>query len=123
VSEQKPAFTPKPWHKCPAIDFDKMGGPYGHDGMTAVYSPPSPTELEGDSDDWPQLIAYVDGFRGDDNLIAAAPDLYAACVAAGEFIRNGIEFGYIRMPDSDTPDRAHGTLPMLRAAIAKAEGK
>ncbi len=48
-------------------------------------------------------------------------DLIAACRAAEQFIRNGVEYGYIRMPDKDTPDKAHDTLPTLEAAIAKAE--
>lgn len=36
------------------------------------------------------------------------------------FIRNGIELGYILMPDADTPDPAHDTRPMIEAAIAAA---
>lgn len=36
------------------------------------------------------------------------------------FIRNGIDLGCIRMPDADTPDPAHETLPMIEAAIAAA---
>lgn len=42
----------------------------------------------------------------------------AALKAARQFIVNGIEFGYIRMPDADTPDTAHDTLPTIEAAIA-----
>lgn len=53
-------------------------------------------------------------------LIAAAPDLLEALELARLFIRNGIELGYIRMPDADTPDPAHDTLPKIEAAIAKA---
>lgn len=56
-------------------------------------------------------------------LIAASPDLLAACQLAREFIRNGIELGYIRMPSVHTPDPAHKTLPAIEAAIAKATGK
>lgn len=56
----------------------------------------------------------------DARLIAAAPALLAACRAADQFIRNGIEFGYIRMPDPDTPDAAHETPEIIRAAIAAA---
>ena len=41
-----------------------------------------------------------------------------ALKAAQRFIRNGIEMGYIRMPDADTPDPAHKTLPMIEAALA-----
>lgn len=40
-----------------------------------------------------------------------------ALEAARRFIRNGIEFGYIRMPDADTPDPAHHTPGLIDAAI------
>ena len=53
----------------------------------------------------------------------AAPDMYEALKASRQFIRNGIEYGYILMPDRDTPDSAHDTLPMIDAALAKAEAK
>ena len=54
-------------------------------------------------------------------LIAAAPDLLAACYKAAQFIINGVGFGYILMPDEG--DTALETLPALRAAIAKATGE
>jgi hypothetical protein len=56
-------------------------------------------------------------------LMAAAPTLLEACRAAARFIANGVELGFIRLPDADTPDPAHDTLPALLAAIAKAEGR
>ncbi len=34
------------------------------------------------------------------------------------FIRNGIDLGCIRMPDADTPDPAHHTLPLINAALS-----
>lgn len=37
--------------------------------------------------------------------------------AAEQFIVNGVEMGYIRMPDAETPDTAHDTLPLIRAAL------
>lgn len=40
-----------------------------------------------------------------------------ALEGARQFIVNGVEFGYIRMPDADTPDRAHQTLPEIESAI------
>lgn len=48
--------------------------------------------------------------------------LLEALENAKQFIENGIELGYIRMPDADTPDSAHNTLPMINAAIAAARG-
>lgn len=47
----------------------------------------------------------------------------AALKAARQFITNGVELGFIRMPDSDTPDPAHDTLPMIEGAIAELEAK
>lgn len=44
--------------------------------------------------------------------------LVEALEQARLFIRNGVELGYIRMPDADTPDPAHDTLPMIDAALA-----
>lgn len=65
--------------------------------------------------DWP-LAANA-------HLIAAAPDMLAALMKAKQFIVNGVELGFIRMPDTSTPDPAHETLPIIEAAIAKAEGR
>lgn len=56
-------------------------------------------------------------------LIAAAPDLLEACKRAEQFIRNGRDLGFIRMPDASTPDPAHYTPSIIAAAIAKAEGR
>jgi len=41
---------------------------------------------------------------------------YAASTAK-HFIINGVELGFIRMPDNDTPDPAHNTLPIIIAAL------
>lgn len=41
----------------------------------------------------------------------------AALESAQRFIRNGVEFGYVRMPDADTPDPAHRTPGLIDAAI------
>lgn len=40
---------------------------------------------------------------------------------AEKFIENGIELGVIRMPDKETPDPAHDTLPMIKQALATIE--
>ena len=56
-------------------------------------------------------------------LIAAAPDLLDALKKARQFIANGIELGFIRMPDASTPDSAHETLTLIRSVIAKAEAR
>lgn len=48
---------------------------------------------------------------------AVRTHVLAALESAQRFIRNGIEFGYIRMPDADTPDPAHRTPGLIDAAI------
>ena len=35
-----------------------------------------------------------------------------------QFVINGVELGYIRMPDADTPDPAHDLVPMIDAALS-----
>ena len=56
------------------------------------------------------------------NVITNAGQL-AALKAARQFIVNGTELGFIRMPDAETPDPAHDTLPMIERAIADLEAK
>lgn len=47
-------------------------------------------------------------------------DARQALKAAEHFIVNGVELGFISMPDTSTPDPAHETLPMLRSALSRA---
>ncbi len=56
-------------------------------------------------------------------LISAAPDLFDVAILARDFIQNGIELGFIQMPDAGTFDPAHETLPKILAAIAKVKGQ
>ena len=57
------------------------------------------------------------------NIFAASDDLLRACKRALQFINNGVEFGYILMPDAGTGDPALECPDLLRDVIAKAEGK
>lgn len=43
----------------------------------------------------------------------------AALRRADQFITNGIELGFIRMPDAGVPDPAHETPGIIRAALAE----
>ena len=54
------------------------------------------------------------------SLIAAAPEMLRALEAAREFISNGVEFGYIWMPEDGDP--ALETSGIIEAAIRKARG-
>lgn len=47
----------------------------------------------------------------------------AALKSAIEFVENGIELGFIRMPDADTPDPAHSILDRLRTAPTSLQGE
>lgn len=60
--------------------------------------------------------------RANARLISAAPDLVEAVERAIQFIENGLETRHVRMPDF-VADPAHDTLPILRAALAKARGE
>jgi hypothetical protein len=50
-------------------------------------------------------------------LVAERDRLREAALRAERFIVNGVEFGFIRMPDHDVPDPAHEALPFIRAAL------
>ncbi|MBS1067289.1 hypothetical protein [Gluconobacter cerinus] len=55
-------------------------------------------------------------------LEARVKVLEEALKKADKFITNGIEFGFIRMPDSDTPDSALDTPGIIRAALTREGG-
>ena len=61
------------------------------------------------------------------NAAPAAPAADAGLVEALEharlFIVNGIDLGFIQMPEAGTPDPAHETLPMIDAALAAHRAK
>ena len=59
--------------------------------------------------------------KEDAALIAAAADMLRALEAAREFISNGVEFGYIWMPEDGDP--ALETSGIIEAAIRKARGE
>ena len=48
-------------------------------------------------------------------------DPLEALKKAKQFINNGIEFGYITMPDKDTPDTAKETPEIIEQAIPQQE--
>lgn len=56
-----------------------------------------------------------------ESLQSECERLRTAAKHAVQFISNGVELGYIKMPDQDTPDPAHNTLLMLKVAIAQQE--
>ena len=54
---------------------------------------------------------------------AVVAALVAALEAADQFIRNGIELGYIRMPSPSTPDPALETPDKVASALAAYRGQ
>lgn len=52
-----------------------------------------------------------------EKLIERNSELELALLEADQFITNGIELGYIRMPDADVPDAAHHIPGNIRAAL------
>ena len=79
--------------------------------LSALDIPPSGDGLDAGEDRLPRGVA------------GAAETAQAALKDARQFIINGIELGFIRMPDPETPDPAHGTLGKIDAALAMLEGK
>lgn len=69
-------------------------------------------------------IAFCDDALRARDIVAACkavPELLEALRKADQFIRNGIEFGFIRMPNITDP--ANDTPRAIADAIAKAEGR
>lgn len=52
-----------------------------------------------------------------DQLKARGDELASVVKLAREFVKNGIELGYITMPDDDAPDPAHDLLPRMDAVL------
>ena len=63
------------------------------------------------------LEAAIEHYAAPQASEAVRDAALAALQSAQRFIRNGIEFGYVRMPDADTPDPAHRTPDLIDAAI------
>lgn len=61
-----------------------------------------------------RMRAALDDLRGEWQGIETARD---ALERAEQFIENGVELGFIRLPDADVNDPAHDTLPAIRKAL------
>jgi hypothetical protein len=119
------------------------GAPYVHAQVEGQAEPPSQPESLYDflcdamnelsyrqdlgvpSPGWNATAAKINAALNAGRLSPTAaidPEVLDALKCARGFIKNGVEFGYIRMPDADLRDSAHDTLPKIEAAIAKLEG-
>lgn len=78
-------------------------------------------------DEWNSCRYMLDDAADKVLAIVTPPATVAALVealeAADQFIRNGIELGFIRMPSPSTPDPAHGTPDKVAAALALYRGE
>ncbi len=70
-----------------------------------------------ESPDGVAMLAILEAAERLDELMAQVEVLRDASIKAVEFVKTGVEFGFIRLPDSGCPDSAHDTLPALEAAI------
>jgi hypothetical protein len=104
MSESK--HTPGPWN----VDKDMIRAV---DPITSIACICDVAWPLGNRQECPEANAH---------LIAAAPDLLDALEAAKQFIQNGIQYGYINMPDKDCGDSALETPAKIEAAIQKARG-
>jgi hypothetical protein len=69
-------------------------------------------EVFKEKEAWNDGYAY--GWQESQDLIEV---MSTALKYADQFISNGIELGYICMPDSDIPDSAHQTPAIVKAAL------
>ena len=77
------------------------------------------SQHDRDSSELRRLCAERDQLRtANQRLEGEVARMREALEHARLFIRNGIDLGCIRMPDADTPDPAHHTLPLINAALS-----
>ena len=84
------------------------------------------------SDDFDRVTAERDGLQISLNTADQSIDDLNAAISrrthrvrelegllrlARQFVTNGVELGYITMPDPETPDAAHDLVPMIDAAL------
>ena len=72
------------------------------------------------------LLCRIEGKRDTLQLRLTAADERADALEgllrlARQFVTNGVELGYITMPDPETADAAHDLVPMIDAALKPAE--
>ena len=113
--------TPGPWMAAAkpssVVGWPIVASPHGRLICNMAWVSPS-AERSAD----PDVREYLTEVEANAHLIAAAPDLAEALERAEQFIINGTELGYIRMPDEGSRDPALDTLPAIQAALAKARG-
>jgi hypothetical protein len=116
--------TPGPWRIEDGVPGDMDIAIVAGDPRVEVYEWAFVAHVCGP--EIPEDVADAGGFDRAEALanarvIAAAPDLLEAARVAAQFILNGIEMGYITMPEPG--DSALMTRGLIVAAIAKAEGR
>lgn len=106
--------TPRPW----SLEIEDYG-----DDERCVSIPEIVRSLHdcnwADPEDWERDLANARLIVKSVNLF---PELVGALEAADKFISNGIDLGFIRMPDADCPDPAKNVPPLIKAILKKAKG-
>ncbi|WDG77313.1 hypothetical protein PUP68_21680 [Pseudomonas chlororaphis] len=68
--------------------------------------------------DFDRVAAERDALQADrDAKDQRVDELEGLLRLARQFVVNGIDLGYIKMPDVDTPDPAHDLLPKINTAL------
>lgn len=60
--------------------------------------------------------------RERDDALRLLAEATGALEKAQQFIVNGVEMGFIQMPEADTPDPAHYTLPLIGTTLSNIRG-
>lgn len=87
--------------------------------------PADPGEVErlrAELEEWKKRCQYNADTAHDvgherDTLLAQLAKAHALLRLARQFVINGVDLGYIQMPDADTPDPAHDLVPKIDAAL------
>lgn len=112
-------FTKGPWKLHPLYETC-VCGPDTHDGDDLIIAP---LEVRGLNTPSSYCLPTYKSQKANARLIAAAPCMYEALEYLKQFVENGVEYGYINMPDADTPDKAHDVFNIINKALAKAKGE
>ncbi|MCA7943224.1 hypothetical protein [Burkholderia vietnamiensis] len=93
-------LTPTGWHATTKLD--KALGASAHHDMEPLYAAPQPAQADARVGLTATQLATI----------------RLGLTAAKSFIANGIELGFVRMPDADCPDPAHNTPKLIDDALA-----
>ncbi|WDG79199.1 hypothetical protein PUP68_11765 [Pseudomonas chlororaphis] len=101
----------------PEVHRYKVVKMLSEDGNRISYDPNGPDVVR--ADDFDRVTAERDALQSDlDARDQRIDELEGLLRLARQFVVNGIDLGYITMPDPETPDPAHDMLPKIDAALS-----